>query len=148
MGLVARELEHRGIPTLSLTSAWSITRAVGAPRAAFVDYPLGHTAGKPDDPAEQDALVASALRLFETLEAPGEIVPLPFVWSEDDAWKDRVKRPDPTKRGSSHADDRVARDETPQYQDARDRRLAEEALARGGCETCVFPERDAPGPTG
>jgi hypothetical protein len=144
VGLVAREIERRGIPTLSLTSAWSITRAVGAPRAAFVDYPLGHTAGKPGDEAEQEALLASALRLFETLEKPGEIVALPFVWSEDDAWKDRVMRPDPARRGSDHADDRVARDATPQYQDERDRRLAEEAIARGGCETCVFPERDAP----
>lgn len=145
MGLVARELERRGIPTLSLSSAWSITRSVGVPRAAFLDYPLGRTAGKPDDRAEQRAILTTALRLFETLQGPGRIVSLPFVWTEDDAWKDRVMRPDPAASSAGpgddaeHSDDRSARSDTPQYQDERDRRLAEEALAAGGCETCIFP---------
>ena len=145
MGLVAREIETRGIPTLSLTSAWSITRSAGAPRAAFLDFPLGHTAGRPDDPVEQAAILRAALRLFDSLEEPGEIVPLPFAWSEDDSWKDRVMRPGEGDAGSGssedqgHADDRVARHETPQYQDERDRRLAAETLAAGGCASCVFP---------
>ena len=145
MGLVAREIERRGIPTLSLTSAWSITEAAGAPRAAFLDYPLGHTAGRAGDRDEQDAILAQVLGLFETLETPGEIVPLPFAWSEDDAWKDRVMRPDPDAEANEasgdgeHADDRTARHDTPQYQDERDRAMAEQVLADGGCETCVFP---------
>ena len=140
MGLVARELESRRVPTLSLSSAWSITRAVGAPRAAFVDYPLGHTAGKPDDPEEQRALLAAALRLFETLDAPGRIVPLPFVWSEDDSWKDRAMRPVAAGDAAALPDERVARHPSPQYQSERDRRLAEAELAAGGCATCVFLE--------
>lgn len=140
MGLVAREVELRGVPTLSLSSAWSITRAVGAPRAAFVDYPLGHTSGKPDAPEEQRALLATALGLFETLATPGRIVPLPFVWSEDDSWKDRVMRPAGAGNAAARSDERVQRHASPQYQDERDRRLAEDELAAGGCATCVFPE--------
>jgi hypothetical protein len=137
VGLVAREIEARGIPTLSLTSALSITRSVGLPRAAFVDHPLGHTAGKPGQSEEQRALLAAALRLFETLESPGEIVQLPFVWSDDDAWKDLVMRPDP-RRHVSDTDTRAERRAMPQYQDDHDRRQAEEAVAAGGCDTCVF----------
>ena len=46
---------------MSLTSALSITASVNPPRAVFVDYPLGHTAGKPDDVESQDAIVRAAL---------------------------------------------------------------------------------------
>ena len=68
MGLIAREIESRGIPTLSLSSALSITRSANPPRAAYVDYPLGRTAGKPDQPEQQRNLLRSALSAFERLE--------------------------------------------------------------------------------
>ena len=50
MGLIARAIEAEGIPTLSVTSARDITRAVWPPRAAYLDYPLGHTSGRPHEP--------------------------------------------------------------------------------------------------
>ena len=53
MGLIARQIEAVGIPTLSMTSALSITRAVHPPRGAFLDYPLGHTTGKANEPGLQ-----------------------------------------------------------------------------------------------
>ena len=37
-----------------MTSAYDITQAVNPPRAVFVNYPLGHQTGKPDDPLEPD----------------------------------------------------------------------------------------------
>lgn len=117
---------------------------MGAPRAAYLDFPLGRTSGRPGRPDEQRDLVAAALGLFESLDAPGEIVRLPFDWAEDDAWKDRVMRPsedaaDRDDEASKHEDDRVERRDAPQYQNDRDRLLAEEAMASGGCPTCVFP---------
>ena len=47
MSLAARRLEALGIPTLCLGSALDILEAGAPPRAVFVDYPLGHSAGKP-----------------------------------------------------------------------------------------------------
>jgi hypothetical protein len=140
VGLIAREIEARGIPTLSLTSALSITRAVNPPRAAFVDYPLGHTAGKPHRPRLQRQLLLDALATFAALDAPGGVVTLPYEWDEDPSWKDRVMRPDPGAGDGGGADDRSARHDTPQYQMEEDQRRAEAALAAGGCETCVFLE--------
>jgi hypothetical protein len=141
VGLIAREIEARGIPTLSMTSALSITRAVNPPRAAFVDFPLGHTTGKPHDPEGQYALVEGAMEAFETLEAPGGVVSLPAAWDEDGAWKEALLRPQERDVGSDD-DERTARLDTPQYQSERDRELAETALAEGGCPGCVFLDAD------
>jgi D-proline reductase (dithiol) PrdB len=130
VGLIARSLESAGIATLCLTSALSITQAVRPPRAVFLDFPLGHTAGRAGDAEGQRAILLAALRAFETLREPGAVVTLPFSWAEDDAWKDAL--------AASHADDRRPRDPEPQYQDETDRARAEAALAAGGCPGCVF----------
>ena len=71
-----------------MTSALSITRAVAPPRAAFVDFPLGHTTGKPHDRTLQRDLLRDALAAFETIATPGEIVRLPYSWDDDDGWKE------------------------------------------------------------
>jgi hypothetical protein len=118
-----------------MTSAYSITRSVNPPRAAFVDFPLGHTTGKADEPELQREILRQALACFETLTTPGEIVELPFQWAETDAWK----APQSTAGGEmSDDDDRTARRPEPQYQLEEDQRLAEVALAAGGCEGCVW----------
>lgn len=135
MGLIAREIERRGIPTLSMSSARSITRAANPPRAVYLDFPLGHTAGKPHDPVGNRAILRAALGAFETIDRPGQIVDLPFEWRDDDAWKDAVMRP--RAKGEGHADQRVERWDTPQYQCDDDRRQAQ---AAGTCPTCVFLE--------
>lgn len=136
MGLIAREIEGRGIPTLSMTSALSITRSANPPRAAYLDFPLGHTAGKPHQPQLNRDIVRDALRAFETLTQPGDVSMLPYEWASDDAWKDTVMRP--RSPGAKHDDSRVERDASAQYQTADDRVLAEAELARGGCATCVW----------
>jgi hypothetical protein len=136
VGLIARALEAAGLPTTSLTSAWSITAAVSPPRAAFVDHPLGRTAGKPHDREGQRRIVTAALRLLETARQPGRIVDLGERWG-DEAW-----RADPLGGGAgadgrsgSGGDSRMARHETPQYQRPEDARLAAERL--GGDVACV-----------
>lgn len=133
MGLIARSLESAGIATLCLTSALSITQAVHPPRAVFLDFPLGHTAGRPGDPEGQRAILLAALRAFATLREPGGVITLQDSWADDDAWKDAL--------GAAHVDQRRARTPEPQYQDETDRARAEAALAAGGCPDCVFIER-------
>ena len=113
-----------------MTSALSITRSVNPPRAAFLDFPLGHTTGKPHDPALQRAILAAALDAFARL-GPGEVEHLPFRWSDDDAWRD-----DPL--GAAGGDARRERAATPQYQAEDDRLLAERRHGAGAtCATCV-----------
>ena len=94
MGLVARHLEANGIPTVTFSCARDITEAVLPPRSVFLDYPLGSTCGRPNDAANQRAVLLAGLRLLETGSIPGEIVDLPFVWSADETWKRLIFSPE------------------------------------------------------
>ena len=117
-----------------MSSALSITQAVNPPRAVFLDYPLGHTAGKPNDKADQRRIMIDTLRALESIQAPGAIVRLNNEWARDHSWKDKVMRPRAnTNQSNAHEDDRVARYPDPQYQTDEDARLADPA-----CPTCVF----------
>ena len=127
MGLIARQVEAAGISTLCMSSALDITRSVNPPRAAFLDYPLGHTTGKPHEPELQREILVEALQGFTELTTPGSIKMLPFRWSEDDAWKETAQR---------GKDDRLPRYGTPQYQTEEDRLRAEADAAK----TCLTYE--------
>jgi len=137
--LIAREIESRGIPTLCLSSALSITRAVNPPRAVFVDFLLGHTAGKPNDKPLQRRIMIDALSALESIQVPGTIRELPYRWSDDDGWKDHALQRGPKVDGK-HSDHRVERFSDPQYQLPADRAAAEAELARDGCPSCVWLE--------
>lgn len=126
VGLIARLLEAEGIPTLCMSSALSITASVNPPRAAFLDFPLGHTAGRPNELAEQVEIMRAALGVFVE-SSRGEITPLPFEWSSDHSWKAQVMA------GDGDGDDRVERFDSPQYQTA-----ADEALADVECPSCIW----------
>ena len=120
MCLVARHLEARGIPTLVLGSALDIFTAGRPPRGVFVDYPLGHSSGKPFDAADQLRIVRAAVQGFERLQVPGEILQLPADWGNDD-WRELA--------GATQGEDtRQPRDESPQFERPADR---EAAIASG-----------------
>ncbi len=147
VGLIAREIERRGIPTVTLSSAWSITAAVAPPRAVFIDFPLGHTAGKPHDRSLQRHIMIAALSALDGIQTPGEIRSLPFRWAADDDWKATAMRPRASGGGASDAgDDRLPRTAIPQYQLAADRTAAERATRNGHCPTCVFPDQHPASP--
>lgn len=91
MGLFARAIEEAGIPTITLSSALDITSLVKPPRAVFVNFPLGHQAGRPFDPEGQTRIILDALHLLETATTPGTIVQLQYKWDENDpldSWED------------------------------------------------------------
>ena len=121
MCLVARYLEANGLPTMILGSALDILQAGRAPRTTFVDYPLGHSAGKAFDPADQYSVVRAAMLGFTTMARPGELARLPNRWTENDDWKRGTASPDA-------GDTREARDDSPRFQLPADR---EAALASG-----------------
>jgi len=85
VGTLARYFEEKGVATVTLSSAFSITAIVHPPRSAFLDFPLGHTAGRPHERAEQSAILRSALALLTSQDVSGEICPLGVGWQED--WK-------------------------------------------------------------
>lgn len=113
-----------------MTSALDITRAVNPPRAAFLDYPLGHTTGKPHQPELQRRILRAALERFESMTAPGSIKLLPFVWSDDETWK---------QQAFSGADTRTERFDVPQYQYDEDRLKAESGTQApaDSCPVCA-----------
>jgi hypothetical protein len=111
VGLIARHAEMNGISTVCLTSALDITQSVRPPRAAFLDFPLGHTAGKANEPELQLSVVRDALMTMEEMAIPGGIKILPYRWSPDDSWKAQ----EPV------SDTRQARSAEPQFQCAEDR---------------------------
>jgi hypothetical protein len=119
-------VEAAGIPTLCMSSALDITRAVNPPRAAFLDFPLGHTAGKPGQPDLQRQILADALLSFREMTVPGSVRMLPHRWSDDEGWKERA---------FAEGDDRLPRHDSPQYQDEEDRRRAE-GNAFPSCPAC------------
>ena len=123
VGLLARHAEGAGISTLCMTSALDITEAVNPPRAAFLDYPLGHTTGKPHQPALQREILLEALSGFGELAAPGEVKMLPFKWSADLSWQDTAQR---------GPDDRRPRYDAPQYQLEGDRERASACVGSAG----------------
>ena len=72
-----------------MTSALDITQAVKPPRAVFVNFPLGHQTGPPDQPELQRQIVMDAMRAFETIKSPGTITELPYVWDKNDrTWEE------------------------------------------------------------
>ena len=89
MGVLSRVVELAGIPTVSVTGARDITERVGPPRAAYLDYPLGYSLGRPHRADEQRQIVAEVLALAESATTPGEIVDLPYEWPEP-GWEDRI----------------------------------------------------------
>ena len=119
------------MPTLSLTSAYSITSAANPPRAAFSDLPLGNTAGRPHEPEFQRELLRRALVAGTAIETPGTIVDTGMRWDADEAWKRRATSTGTSRStGSEDAsapDDRRQRLDTPQYQDEADRLAADAA---------------------
>jgi hypothetical protein len=118
VSLIARFLEAQGIPTLCLASALDIIDAGKPPRVAFLDYPLGHSAGRPFEPENQRMVLRDALEAFEAIREPGSVVRLRYRWSDSDDWKTRNVNP-------RQGDVRASRGTEPVYQTESDRGAAE-----------------------
>lgn len=91
--IVARALEARGLPTLSMSVLLEAAEETKPPRTCFLDFPLGCPAGKPHEPEQQREILRTALRLASTFDGvPWHIESLPFQWSDDGsrAWEQEV----------------------------------------------------------
>ena len=126
MGLIARALEAAGVATVTLTSAWTITASANPPRGAFTDFPLGNTAGPPNEPRVQQDIIRRALDLVDSAVEAGTITPVGGGWPIE--WKAEARE---------LRDHRSPRESTPQYERESDRESAiaqhGEAAACGSC---------------
>lgn len=70
LGIVAREIESRGIPTMMLAVDTGILDKIRPPRSAFYDGEFGSVAGKPDWKQYQLRILDESLRWIETFDQP------------------------------------------------------------------------------
>jgi len=102
VGLIARIVEAHGIPTLVYCTVRDITAKVNPPRAAFLDYPVGNAAGRPNDAADQRAVIEAGLRSMKQSTGPGSILDLPFTWNgEDRSWEEDIRSIYLSQRGGA-----------------------------------------------
>ena len=87
VSLVARYLEKNRIPTVIMGCAKDIVEQVGVPRFLFSDFPLGNSAGRPNDPQSQALTMELALDVLESAPGPRTTVQSPLRWSKDADWK-------------------------------------------------------------
>jgi hypothetical protein len=78
--VLARTLEAAGLSTLLVTTMPFWVEKVGVPRTLAVEFPFGHTLGRPHDAAQQMRVIRQALEVLETAEAPGLVVHSPEAW--------------------------------------------------------------------
>lgn len=82
-GVLARAIEKRGLPTTSITTLHQYASALKPPRASFLDFPPGCTAGRPGQGAQQRDIVRAALRSAEQAGEDWQLPRLPFQWDPD-----------------------------------------------------------------
>ena len=85
--LVARHLEANFIPTVVMGCAKDIVEHAGVARFLFSDFPLGNSAGKPQDVASQALTLELALRVLESAVGPRTTMQSPLRWAESADWK-------------------------------------------------------------
>lgn len=70
VGLIAAEIERRGIPTTCIVLLREIAEKVRPPRALFVPYPHGYPLGAPHDAALQKKVMRAAFALLDSQGPP------------------------------------------------------------------------------
>ncbi len=79
-GLIQREIEEAGIPTVGVSVCPDITYHLQVPRAVALRFPMGNPFGSSMDASMQSRVLRDALSLLHAVQAPGEIVHLPYEW--------------------------------------------------------------------
>ena len=101
---------------MCMSTLWETSAAFKPPRTAFLDFPLGCPAGKPNEPELQRAILRAALEAAPRFGQPWNILELPFQWSEDGRrdWEAEVR--ELYRRGvgtvAAHVADHQARGES------------------------------------
>jgi len=82
VGLIARGLEARGIPTVCIGLMLDLVQRIRPPRAVFLDFPLGHPVGKAHDRRLQLSILRDTLGFLAAARPPADLLKLPYSWGE------------------------------------------------------------------
>jgi len=83
VGLIQREIENEGIPTIGVSIVREYSEKVKPPRTIFLRWPFGHPFGEPFNRAQQRVVLAEALWALYTIRDPGTIIDLPYKWRRE-----------------------------------------------------------------
>ncbi len=83
MGLLAREIEARGVTTVALALVREVALAAGAPRFLYVHWPFGHALGEPGNVAQQRTVLHDMLSMAAAATRPGIVLDLPYRWRRE-----------------------------------------------------------------
>jgi hypothetical protein len=79
---VQREIERRGIPTVSMSVARDVSEQVRPPRVVFAPFMMGHHFGVPFHRALQRRMIGEALAHLVEAKVSGEVRVVPITWAE------------------------------------------------------------------
>ena len=77
-----REIEKRGIPTVSISVALDVTEHIKPPRAVFVPFIMGHHFGVPFHAELQRQIILEALDFLTAAKRSGEVKMPPITWAQ------------------------------------------------------------------
>jgi hypothetical protein len=72
--VLARNLERSGFSTILVTNMPYWAEKVGVPRTLAVEFPFGHTLGRPHAVVMQRRVIEEALDVLEDAQSPGMVV--------------------------------------------------------------------------
>jgi len=74
VGLIQREIERQGIPTIGISIVRSYTERIKPPRSIYLHRPFGHPMGEPFNVELQTAVLKHAFNALYSISTPGEII--------------------------------------------------------------------------
>ena len=83
MGLIQREIERAGIPTIGISIIRKFTEKVKPPRTVFLRWPFGHPLGEPFNVAQQRTVLVEAFKALYRIKEPATIIDLPYRWRKE-----------------------------------------------------------------
>lgn len=83
MGLLAREIESKGVTTVGLALVKEIAIAAHAPRFLYLHWPFGHALGEPGNIAQQRTILHDMLSMASIAPRPGLVIDLPYRWRRE-----------------------------------------------------------------
>jgi hypothetical protein len=83
VGLLAREIEARGVTMVGLALVKEVAVAAHAPRFVYVRWPFGHALGEPDNVAQQRTVLHDMRSMVMSAPRSGLVVELPYRWRRE-----------------------------------------------------------------
>jgi len=83
VGLIQREIERAGAPTIGISIVRKFTESVKPPRTVFLKWPFGHPLGEPFNASQHRAVLREVFKALADISVPGTIVEPPFRWKRE-----------------------------------------------------------------